>query len=58
MFNINQIVSGKVAGHFVVLGYRTVGGERVVQVKPYNTVTGATGRGEFAISEDSLKVVA
>ena len=56
MFNTNQIVKGKF-GMFIVLGYRTVAGEKLVQVKPYNQVTGKAGRGEMAISEDCLTEV-
>ena len=35
-FNINQIVKGKVAGTFVILGFRNFGGEIGAQVKPVN----------------------
>lgn len=56
MFNVNQIVKGKF-GFFVVLGYRTVAGERLVQVKPYNVELGVVGKGEMALSEDSLTAV-
>lgn len=55
MFNINQIVKGKVAGQFIVLGYRTVAGESFVQVKPYNPSTGKAGRGEMAMPESALQ---
>lgn len=54
MFNINQIVKGK-AGHFIVLGFRTIAGEELVQVKPYNPATGEAGRGEMALSADCLQ---
>jgi hypothetical protein len=47
MFNINQIVKAKY-GHFIVLGYRTVAGEPLVQVKLYNPLTGETDKGEMA----------
>lgn len=53
MFNVNQIVKGKF-GSFIVLGYRTVAGERLVQVKPYNEQTGKAGRGEMAFSESAF----
>ena len=55
MFNTNQIVKGKAAGTFIVLGYRTVAGEQMVQVKPYNPITGKAGRGEMALPESALK---
>lgn len=55
-FSVNQIVKGKVAGHFVVLGYRpnAFGDRMLVQVKPYDPKTGAVSRGEMAFEEDSL----
>lgn len=54
MFNINQIVKGKVAGSFIILALRTVGGEQGAQVKPYNPATGATGRGEMFLPLTAL----
>ena len=33
MFEVNQIVKGKVAGHFIVLGFRKIGGEDYAQLK-------------------------
>ena len=56
MFNTNQIVKAKY-GQFIVLGYRMIAGERLVQVKPYNQVTGEAGRGEMALPEDVLQAV-
>ena len=56
MFNINQIVKATY-GHFVVLGYRTVAGEPLVQVKPYNPETGKAGRGEMALPESILSAI-
>jgi hypothetical protein len=32
-FKLNQIVKGKVAGHFVVLGFRKISGEDYAQLK-------------------------
>jgi hypothetical protein len=57
MFNVNQIVKGKKAGFFIVLGYRTICGENLVQVKPYNPETGKTGKGEMALSESALQSI-
>ena len=57
MFAINSIVKGKHAGFFVVLGYRMIGGERRVQVKPYNPETGQVSYGEMAFTEDMLTFV-
>ena len=56
MFNTNQIVKAKF-GQFIVLGYRVVAGERLVQVKPYNPVDGKVGRGEMAFPESALQSV-
>ena len=36
MFEVNQIVKGKRAGVFVVLGFREIGGERYAQLKAVN----------------------
>lgn len=57
MFNINQIVNGKTAGQFIVLGFRTIAGEQLVQVKPYNPVTGKAGRGEMALPASALTAI-
>jgi hypothetical protein len=56
MFQANQIVKAKF-GQFIVLGYRVVAGERLVQVKPYNPITGEAGRGEMAFDESALQAV-
>jgi hypothetical protein len=56
MFQPNQIVKAKF-GQFIVLGYRVVAGESMVQVKPYNQVTGKAGRGEMAFPESALKSI-
>jgi hypothetical protein len=53
-FNVNQIVKGKVAGHFIVLGYRILNDRLMVQVKPYCPVTKQALRGEMALDEASL----
>lgn len=57
MFEINQIVKGKVAGHFVVLGLRTIGGEDYAQLKcvdpsDYTKTSG----GELALPIEALEV--
>ncbi len=36
MFQVNQIVKGKVAGTFVILGFREIHGDAYVQVKAVN----------------------
>lgn len=53
---INQIVKGVKAGTFVVVGLRKIGGEQYAQVKPYDSVSGKAGRGEFALPISALKV--
>ena len=57
MFEVNQIVKGKVAGHFVVLGLRTIGGEDYAQLKcveprDYTNTSG----GELALPIEALEV--
>ena len=56
-FSTNQIVKGKVCGHFVVLGYRYINGNLFVQVKPYCLETKKVSRGEIAFTEDALTEV-
>lgn len=54
-FNVNQIVKGKVCGHFIVLGYRTMNESLKVQVKPYCPVTQKALPGEMAFDEEALQ---
>lgn len=54
MFQVNQIVRGKVAGHFVILGFRTVGGEDYAQLKSVDPVSGRTMRGELCLPLSAL----
>ena len=57
MFEVNQIVKGKVAGHFVVLGLRTIGGEDYAQLKcvdPRDYTK--TSVGELALPIEALEV--
>lgn len=49
MFKVNQIVKGIVAGEFIILGFRTIGGEDFAQLKPYDIKSAKTGRGELAL---------
>lgn len=56
MFQVNQIVKAKF-GQFIVLGYRVVAGEKLVQVKPYNPVTGKAKSGEMAFDESALQAI-
>jgi hypothetical protein len=55
-FQVNQIVKGQRAGTFVILAFRTIGGEQYAQVKEYDSVTGKTRRGEMALPVSALKV--
>jgi hypothetical protein len=58
MFQINQIVEGKVAGLFVILAFRQVGTELGVQVKPVNPADHSdTGEGEFFLPYDAIRPV-
>lgn len=57
-FNINQIVKGAAAGCFIILAFRTIGGEQYAQVKPYNAETGKAGRGELALPLQALRLAA
>lgn len=58
MFATNQIVKGKKAGVFVVLGQRTVGGEAGYQVKPVNPANYTEhGAGEMFLPADALEVL-
>ena len=56
MFEVNQIVKGKVAGHFVVLGFRTIGGEDYAQLKSVEPSDYTkTASGELALPIESLE---
>ena len=52
---INQIVKGQSAGHFVVLALRAIGGVDGAQVKPVHPVTQKPARGEFWLPLTALK---
>jgi hypothetical protein len=54
-FQIGQIVKGKVAGNFVVLRFRTVGGEEYAQLKEVCPITGHKMRGEICLPLSALK---
>jgi hypothetical protein len=49
-FSINQIVKGKVAGLFIILGFRTIAGEAVAVLKAMNPAN----HNEFAPGEVTL----
>ena len=55
---INQIVKGKRAGTFVILGFRQIGGEQYAQVKPVNPADHTqVGAGEMALPIDTLEAI-
>jgi hypothetical protein len=54
-FQIGQIVKGIKAGTFVVLGFRTIGGEEYAQLKEVCPTTGRKMRGEIALPVSALK---
>ena len=57
-YQVNQIVNGKVAGTFVILAFRSVGGESGVQVKPINPNNHAEcGCGEFFLPLDAIRSI-
>lgn len=49
-FSINQIVKGKTAGLFIILGFRTIAGETVADLKEMNPAN----HNEFAAGEVTL----
>ena len=56
---INQIVKGKVAGYFVVLGFRKIDGEDYAQLKCVDSKdSNKTTKGELALPLTSLIEVA
>ena len=55
-FKINQIVKGKVAGCFVVLGFRTIGEDKYAQLKIVDPSDySKTVPGELALPTNSLE---
>ncbi len=54
-FQVNQIVKGQRAGTFVILAFRTIGGEQYAQVKEDDEVTGKARRGEMALPLTAIK---
>lgn len=58
MFSVNQIVKGHKAGTFVILGFRTIGGERWAQLKEVCPLTHRPARGELALPLTALKEAA
>ena len=58
-FKVNQIVKGKVAGHFVVLGFRSdLGNEVFAKLKSVNPKNfGEVSKGELALPLSALEAV-
>ena len=55
-FNLNQIVKGKNAGTFVIVGFRTVGFDDGVQVKSVNPNDHTqVASGEIFLPFDAIK---
>ena len=57
-FQVNQIVKGQRAGTFVILGFRTIGGEQNAQLKEVHPVTHQPARGELALPLTAIKAAA
>ena len=56
MFAVNQIVKGHVAGTFVILGFRIIGGEEWAQLKCVNPDNHTqTAPGELALPLTALR---
>lgn len=53
-FQTNQIVSGKAAGTFMVLGYRELFGRTFVRVRPYDPKAVKFTGVEMAFDESAL----
>ena len=57
-FQVNQIVNGQRAGTFVILGFRTIGGEQYAQLKEVHPVTHRPALGELALPLTAIKAAA
>lgn len=58
MFEINQIVKGKRAGTFVILGFHTIGGEQHAKLKAVNPADHTqVAPGELALPVDCLAAI-
>ncbi len=58
MFQKGQIVKGVVAGVFVVLGTKVIGGEQMIAVKPVNPADHSqVGSGQLCLPADKLIAV-
>lgn len=58
LYELNQIVKGKNAGTFVIVGFRTIGGEDYAQLKEVNPANHAeTAPGEIALPLDAIRPI-
>ena len=55
MFQVHQIVKGKKAGYFVILGFKTIGSEEYAQLKLVEPKTQKTYPGELALPLKALE---
>jgi len=58
MFNLNQIVKGKVCGTFVIIGFRDVADVPHAILKVIHPETHKAERGELALSLTEIEVIA
>lgn len=59
MFDINQIVKGKRAGTFVILGFRKIAGEDCAQLKAVNPADHTqVAAGEMSLPLTAIEAVA
>lgn len=56
-FQINDIVKGRVAGTFKVIGHKNIAGEAFVMLKTYDPATNTVGRGKLALQPEDLVAV-
>jgi len=54
-FYVNQNVRGKVAGHFTIIGFRSVGGTRIADMIERCPKTGDTMKGTINLPVDCLE---
>lgn len=56
-FSLNQIVKGKAAGFFVIVGFREINNVKYAQLKRYCRETGEALKGELALPLNSLEEI-
>jgi hypothetical protein len=55
MFTLNQIVKGKYAGLFVIIGFRLIDEKDYAIVKRYCSETGEAQKGEFCLPLEAIE---